>query len=206
MSRRGPISNTDRELRTRHNRPPTCAFTPHARPRVAHRYQNYYNQGWTHLAAHQACCSHLLRDFTDAAQAYPDAVWPEQAQRALRGLIHAFNQARDSGQPEITPLVADPLISSFRHAVRAGLAQVPANPGPRSSTKQPPGRVLLEFCRDRETDVLLFVTDTRIWPTNNISERGLRPTKTQQKIVRHEASLFRMEVRDLRGLAVVAVG
>src|SRR5512144_2318546 len=37
------------------------------------------------------------------------------------------------------------------------------------------------FCRDRETDVLLFVTDTRIWPTNNISERGLRPTKTQQK-------------------------
>src|SRR4249920_1233362 len=64
MSRRGPISNTDRELRTRHNRPPTCAFTPHARPRVAHRYQNYYNQGWTHLAAHQACCSHLLRDLT----------------------------------------------------------------------------------------------------------------------------------------------
>ena len=140
------------------------------------------NEGWTHLAAHQACCSHLLRDFTDAAQAHPDAVWPEQAQRALRGLIHAFNQARDAGQPEIAPLVRDPLISSFRHAVRVGLAQVRANPGPRSSTKQPPGRVLLEFCRDRETDVLLFVTDTRIWPTNNISERGLRPTKTQQKI------------------------
>ena len=51
-----------------------------------------------------------------------------------------------------------------------------------------------------------MITDTRIWPTNNISERGLRPTKTQQKIVRHEALLFRMEVRDLRGLAVVAVG
>ena len=140
------------------------------------------NEGWTRLAAHQACCSHLLRDFTDAAQAYPDAVWPEQAQRALRGLIHAFNQARDTGQPQIAPLVRDPLISSFRHAVRVGLAEVPANPGPRSNTKQPPGRVLLEFCRDRETDVLLFVTDTRIWPTNNISERGLRPTKTQQKI------------------------
>ena len=34
-SGRGPISNTDRELRTRHNRPPNCAFTQHARPRVA---------------------------------------------------------------------------------------------------------------------------------------------------------------------------
>ena len=27
-----------------------------------------------------------------------------------------------------------------------------------------------------------FCSDTRIWPTNNISERGVRPVKTQQKI------------------------
>jgi hypothetical protein len=32
---RGAISNTDRELRTRHNRPPTCEFARHTRPRVA---------------------------------------------------------------------------------------------------------------------------------------------------------------------------
>jgi transposase len=149
---------------------------------VHDRYQNYFNTGWENLAGHQACASHLLRDFTDAAEAYPGVVWPEQAQRALRGLIHAFNTARDTGQPEIAPLVRDPLISSFRHAVRVGLAEVPANPGPRNSTTQPPGRVLLEFCRDREHDVLRFTTDTRIWPTTNISERSLRPTKTQQKI------------------------
>ena len=55
-------------------------------------------------------------------------------------------------------------------------------PGPRHSTAQRPGRELLEFCRDREDDVLRFCGDTRIWPTNNISERDLRPTKTQQKI------------------------
>ena len=30
--------------------------------------------------------------------------------------------------------------------------------------------------------MLRFCYDTRIWPTNNISERGLRPVKTQQKI------------------------
>ena len=41
---------------------------------------------------------------------------------------------------------------------------------------------MLEFCRDREADVLRFTTDTGVWPTNNISESGLRPTKTQQKI------------------------
>ncbi|MCA1675928.1 MAG: transposase [Actinobacteria bacterium] len=58
-------------------------------------YQNYYNAEWEHLAGHQACASHLLREGTAAAETYPGAVWPEQAQRALRGLIHAFNQARD---------------------------------------------------------------------------------------------------------------
>ena len=48
--------------------------------------------------------------------------------------------------------------------------------------KQKPGRELLEFCRDRHDDVLRFTTNTRIWPTNNLSERGVRPLKTQQKI------------------------
>ena len=40
-SRRGPISNTDQELRTRHDRPPICAFTQHARPRVARCWSNW---------------------------------------------------------------------------------------------------------------------------------------------------------------------
>ena len=30
--------------------------------------------------------------------------------------------------------------------------------------------------------MLRFTTDTSIWPTNNVSERGVRPLKTQQKI------------------------
>ena len=99
---------------------------------VHDRYQNYYNAQWRHLGGHQACCAHLLRDFTAAAEAYPGAVWPEQAQRALRGLIHAFNQARDAGHTAIAAPVAEPLISEFRHAIRVGLSEVRPNPGPRS--------------------------------------------------------------------------
>ena len=64
----------------------------------------------------------------------------------------------------------------------AGLSDVPRIPGPKSSTAQHPGRDLLEFCRDRQDDVLRFCPDTRIWPTNNICERAVRPVKTQQKI------------------------
>jgi hypothetical protein len=149
---------------------------------VHDRYANYFHPRWENLAGHQACAAHLLRDFADAAETYPDQHWPTQAQRALRGLITAWHTARDAGLAEIAEDVGNQWRREFRRAVRVGLSQVPRVPGPRHSTAQHPGRDLLEFCRDREDDVLRFCSDTRIWPTNNISERDLRPTKTQQKI------------------------
>ena len=149
---------------------------------VSDRYQNYFHDGWKHITGHQACLAHLVRDYQDAAECWPDAIWPVQAQRALRGLIRAWHAARQRGQPEVPPDIRDPLIREFRHAVLAGCSDVPRIPGPRHATAQHPGRDLLEFCRDRQDDVLRFCYDTRIWPTNNISERGVRPLKTQQKI------------------------
>jgi transposase len=149
---------------------------------VSDRYQNYFSLRWEHIAGNQACLSHLLRDFEDCAESYPGAVWPVQAQRALRGLIRAWHAAREQGLSLIPAAVRDPLAHEFRHAVLAGLASVPGVPGPKNSAKQKPGRELLEFCRDRPSDVLLFTEDTSVWPTNNISERGVRPLKTQQKI------------------------
>jgi hypothetical protein len=149
---------------------------------VSDRYVNYFSQTWTTFAGNQACCAHLLRDFEDCAEAYPGSGWPEQAQRALRGLIHAWHQAREQGLPAIPDETRLPLELEFRRAVTVGLAAVPRAPGPKNSTKQKPGREMLEFCRDRRDDVLRFTTGTTIWPTNNISERGVRPLKTQQKV------------------------
>lgn len=149
---------------------------------VHDRYGNYFHSRWDKLAGHQACAAHLLRDFADAAETYPDAHWPAQAQRALRGLITAWHAARDAALPAVADNARARLTREFRHAVRVGLSDVARVPGPRSTTAQRPGRDLLEFCRDHENDVLRFTTDTRLWPTNNISERDLRPTKTQQKI------------------------
>jgi transposase len=149
---------------------------------VSDRYQNYFHPRWEHIAGNQACAAHLLRDYQDCAESYPAAVWPVQAQRALRGLIHAWHAAREQGLDAIPAGVREPLEHEFRHAVLAGLASVPRVPGPKHSTRQQPGRELLEFCRDRRSDVLLFTEDTSVWPTNNISERGVRPLKTQQKI------------------------
>ena len=48
--------------------------------------------------------------------------------------------------------------------------------------EQPPARLLLECLRDRQDDVLRFLSDLRIPPTSNQAERDVRPAKTQQKI------------------------
>jgi len=150
---------------------------------VSDRYQNYWNRAWQNIAGNQACAAHLARDFTDAAETYPGQVWPVLARRALSGLINAWHDARDAGQQAAIPeAIAEPLVTEFRRAIRVGLAAVPRISGPKHSTAQHPGRDLLEYCRDREDDVLRFTRDTRIWPTNNISERGVRPNKTQQKV------------------------
>ncbi|MGH3226579.1 MAG: IS66 family transposase [Streptosporangiaceae bacterium] len=136
---------------------------------VSDRYVNYFHPGWEHLAGHQACLAHLVRDYQDAAETYPDAIWPAQAQRGLRGLITAWHGAREQGLAAIPAATADPLITEFRRAVTVGLSQVPRIPGPKHSTAQHPGRDMLEFCRDREGDVLRFCHDTRIWPTNDLA-------------------------------------
>ena len=66
----------------------------------------------------------------------------------------------------------------FKHAVNCGIAELTTLPG----SKTPPALPLLECLRDREADVLRFLTDTAIPPTSNQAERDLRPAKTQQKI------------------------
>jgi transposase len=144
---------------------------------VHDRYQNY---DAIPGVLHQLCCAHILRDLEGAAQAYPDAIWPGQAAEALRALIHAANTARAEGSAAVPDDEITEDLRLFRNAVRVGLSAVRPVPGPNA--KQKPGRTLLECLRDREADVLRFLTDLRIPPTSNQAERDLRPAKTQQKI------------------------
>jgi transposase len=149
---------------------------------VSDRYAGYWSGDWKTFAGHQACAAHVIRDFQDCAEEYPGSGWPEQAMRALRALIRAWHAAREHGLTAIPADVRQPLELEFRRAVTFGLSKVARVPGPRSQVSQKPGRDLLEFCRDREDDMLRFARDTSVWPTNNLSERGVRPLKTQQKI------------------------
>lgn len=145
---------------------------------VHDRYQNYDADTFAGLV-HQLCCAHLLRDLDDAAQIYPDQVWPPQIARALRALIHEANLAREAGRDQIDPDVRDTLISRFRHGVRAGLSDTRhhgTRPGERKA------RLLLEVLRDRQPDVLRFAHDLQVPPTSNQAERDLRPSKCQQNV------------------------
>jgi len=142
---------------------------------VHDRYRNY--DAFPGLI-HQLCCAHLARDLEDAAQTYPDAHWPVQIREALQGLIQAASTARAQGLAATPDGVAAPLIRAFRHGVILGLGQVRRV----DARKQLPCRDLLECLRDRQDDVLRFVSDLRVPPTSNQAERDLRPAKTQQKI------------------------
>jgi hypothetical protein len=103
---------------------------------VSGRYQNYFHAGWEHIAGNQACLAHILRDYQDAAESWLDAIWPAQAQRSLRGLIRAWHAARDQGLGGIPARVRDPLTTEFRHAVPAGLSDIPRIPWPKNTTAQ----------------------------------------------------------------------
>ncbi|WBB95527.1 IS66 family transposase [Solwaraspora sp. WMMA2080] len=172
---------------------------------VHDRYTVYDQAGnFADGVRHQLCRAHLLRDLEDAAETYPDHVWPVQCQRALRGLIHAANLARAAGQAEIDPAVRDPLVREFRDGVIVGRKDVPRVGGPRD--RQPPGRNLLEDLHHRHDDVLRFCYDTTIPPTNNLAERDLRPNKTQQKIsgrlTSEKATRDRLTIRSYLSTAV----
>jgi transposase len=172
----------------------------HASVIVHDRYQNYDSFDGV---AHQLCCAHLLRDLEDAAQSYPGAVWPAQTAGALRALIHAANIARGQHLAAVPEDGAAEHLTLFRHGVLCGLSDIPRIPG--ANEKQPPGRLLLECLRDREADVLRFLTDTAIPPTSNQAERDVRPVKTQQKISGRLRSLTTTRHRyAIRGYASTA--
>ena len=90
--------------------------------------------GWSTSSA----APHLLRDLDDAAQVYPDAVWPVQIADALRELIHQANLARDTGRDQIDPVAprqADQPVPprragrAVRHPRRTAPAPASARPG-----------------------------------------------------------------------------
>jgi transposase len=158
---------------------------------VHDRYTVYDNKAFAGIV-HQLCTQHLLRDLAGAGETYPDAVWPTQIADALRALIHHTNTARDNGADAIDATLRADLLHTLKHGVLAGLADTTSH-GDRPG--QAKARALLEVFRDRRSDILRFVDDLTVPPTSNDAERGLRPSKIQQKISGRLTSITRTQDR-----------
>ena len=127
--------------------------------------------------------SHLLRDFEDCAEALPGRV-SGPSRRSGRCAALSMPGTPPAGSTSTPSRRARGTAASTSSGTRSWPAwpACPASPARRTPREQRPGRELLEFCHDRRGDVLRFAADTSVWPTNNITERGVRPLKTQQKI------------------------
>ena len=136
---------------------------------IVHDRLDLYDRQVPAGVSHQLCGSHLVRDLDSAAEDYPGAHWPAQARRAMLALNNAAHAARASGAGHIPAAILDKHTLDLRRAVRVGLAGIPRRHGPRNSTRQHPGRCLLEVFRDREQDVLRYARDLRVPFTNNLS-------------------------------------
>jgi hypothetical protein len=158
---------------------------------VHDRYRNYDSAALGTLI-HQLCTAHLLRDLDDAAQVYPDSIWPVQIADALRALIGEANRAREQGLAAIPDDVRDTLLRRLRDGMLVGLSDT-LSAGTRPGERK--ARLLLEVLRDRSDDVLRFAHDLRVPPTSNQAERDLRPSKIQQKISGRLTSIKRTEDR-----------
>jgi len=145
---------------------------------VHDRYALYDNKAFAGIV-HQLCTQHLLRDLAGAGETYPDAVWPTQIADALRTLIHLRNLARDNGAEAIDPGERAQQMHLLRQGVLVGLSATTSHGHAPGENK---ARLLLETFRDRQADILRFVQDLSVPPTSNDAERGLRPSKIQQKI------------------------
>src|SRR3954471_15453989 len=141
---------------------------------------------------HQLCTAHLLRDLDDAAQVYPDSIWPVQIADALRALIGEANRAREHALAAIPDDVRDELLRRLRNGMLVGLSDT-LSAGTRPGERK--ARLLLEVLRDRPADVLRFAHDLKVPPTSNQAERDLRPSKIQQKISGRLTSIARTQDR-----------
>ena len=144
---------------------------------VHDRYQNYDSAALGTLI-HQLCTAHLLRDLDDAAQVYPDSIWPVQIADALRALIGEAHRAREQGLAAIPDDAADTLLRRLRDGMLVGLSDT-LSAGTRPGERK--ARLLLEVLRDRPDDVLRFAHDLRVPPTSNQAERTYDPPRSNRR-------------------------
>ena len=138
---------------------------------------------------HALCNAHHLRELQALVEIEKEG-WALKMQRLLRRACHAVNLARSSDtviNPRLIALIerryATILAEGFTyHEAQAPLISAAEKARRRGRQPHRVGHNLLLRLRDRQSDVLRFLTDPNVPFTNNLAEQDGRMMKLRQKI------------------------
>jgi transposase len=173
-------------------------FTVHAKRGVAAmdaagvlpRFQGVaVHDGWSPYwrypkARHALCAAHLLREL-EAVAGLPGQGWAAELGEWFTIACATTAAARDAGADRLEATVLAGLTDRYDRILAAGRAANPLPPRPpgrRRRRRRSPAVCLLERLHAHRGEVLRFLEDMRVPPTNNLAERDIRMVKLQQKI------------------------
>jgi transposase len=135
-------------------------------------------------ATHALCAAHLLRELEAAAE-LPGQGWAAELGEWFTIACAQAALARDAGADRLQATVLAGLTDRYDRILATGRAANPPPPRPpgrRRRRRRSPAVCLLERLQVHRDEVLRFLADLRVPPTNNLAERDIRMVKLQQKI------------------------
>jgi transposase len=135
-------------------------------------------------ATHALCAAHLLRELEGVAE-LPAQGWAAELAEWFTIACAKTTDARDSATDRLEATVLADLTDRYDRILATGRAANPLPPRPpgrRRRRRRSPAACLLERLDAHRGEVLRFLQDLRVPPTNNLAERDIRMVKLQQKI------------------------
>jgi transposase len=117
----------------------------------------------------QLCLAHQLRNLQAVVDRYPASFWPRAMQALFRSAIHSYNRRDHLSPPEFQTQVqrieriCDRLL--------------------KRKLEQPEAKRLLKRYWKYRHCLFVFLLRTDVSPTNNVSERNLRPSVVHRKVM-----------------------
>ena len=136
---------------------------------VTDRWPAYF-MGDVGMDDHQICIAHLLRNLTYTMQAFPDDAWSLDMLDLLRDSVHQRHKGH----------IGQDVRTRMEERLDELLARPPVHT--REDGKETELDRLKKSIAKHRDHVFTFLTNPAVPPTNNDSEKALRPAKTKLKV------------------------
>jgi transposase len=117
----------------------------------------------------QLCLAHQLRNLQAVVERYPESFWPRAMQSLFRSAIHLYNRRNHLSPPDFQAQV-----QRIEQLCTWLLERSPELPEAKRLAKR--------YHKYRDC-LFVFLDRTDVSPTNNISERNLRPSVVHRKVI-----------------------